>query len=75
VTEHVKGMPEVELGTVVTATLPTEEVKQQVAYEGLGYCVYTLVPANKIEDPTLRSLWKAARKSMQDIVVWLDGVK
>jgi hypothetical protein len=72
VLEHMKGMPEVELGTVVTEMTPTEEVKQQVSIEGLGYCIYTLIPANKIEDPTLRSLWKVARKAMQDIVVWLN---
>lgn len=73
VIEHMKGMPEVELGAIVTNVLPTEEVSQQVSIEGLGYCIYTLIPANKIEDPTLRSLWKIARKAMQDIVVWLDA--
>ncbi|MHC4296476.1 MAG: hypothetical protein ACYS7Y_04175 [Planctomycetota bacterium] len=49
--------------------LETAELRDQwVAYEGLGYCIYEIIPASKIADPKLRTLWTRARKAMQDIV-------
>lgn len=43
-----------------------------IAYEGLGYCVYSLIPSERIEDEKLKALWVQAREAMQDVVEYLE---
>ena len=72
-----RGMPEM----VPPAPLPQNhqltlhEIRdEQIAYEGLGYCIYELISAEKIEDKELAKLWKAARCAMQDVVEYLETI-
>jgi hypothetical protein len=72
--DQVKDMPVVQpppdlpAGKIDTADL----WNQWIAYEGLGYCIYDIVPASKIQDPKLATLWRKARKAMQDIVEYMQ---
>ncbi len=43
-----------------------------VAYEGLGVCIYELIPAHRIADPELRLLWRKARRAMKAVVDCLE---
>jgi len=43
-----------------------------IAYDGLGFCVYTAIPAEKIADKELRRLWQEARAALQQIVEYLE---
>lgn len=54
--------------------LSTGAIKAQVCYEGLGFCIYSYIRADKIADPQLRELWVKARATMQEIVGYLDQV-
>jgi hypothetical protein len=49
-------------------------VKAQVSYEGLGFCIYSFIRADRIADARLRELWSKARATMQEIVHYLDQV-
>jgi hypothetical protein len=74
VLDKTRGMPSIDppeplpSGSIDLATL-----KHHVAYEGLGYCIYELIPSRKINDEKARSLWRKARQAMQAIVEYLDG--
>jgi len=76
VIDDVKGMPKIQPpGSLPDGLLETKELRDQwVAYEGLGYCIYEIVPAAKIKDPKLRAMWKKARRAMQDIVERMEEV-
>jgi hypothetical protein len=54
--------------------LPTGVIKAQVSYEGLGFCLYSFIKAERIADPQLRELWAKTRAGMQEIVMYLDKV-
>jgi hypothetical protein len=47
--------------------LTNEEVYEKVSYEGLGFCVYTYIPADRIKDQKLKELWKECRATMRQI--------
>jgi hypothetical protein len=49
-------------------------VKEQVSYEGLGYTIYSYIPADRIDDPELKKLWREARVAMQRVVEYLENV-
>lgn len=75
VLDKIKGMPDIDppeplpLGLVDAAT-----VKDYVAYEGLGFTIYSFIPADRIPDPELRRLWREARAAMQKVVEYLEDV-
>jgi len=53
--------------------LETWEIRDHyVAYEGLGYCVYTYIPVGKIADPKLKKLWHEARVAMRRVVEHME---
>ena len=52
--------------------LTNQEVGICVAYEGLGFAIYSLIPSNKIKDRHLAQLWRKARNEMQKIVEYLE---
>lgn len=69
------GMADIEL----PEPLPREpvsagQVKDIVSNEGLGFAVYSYLPAKRITDPKLRKLWQKARTAMQCIVEYLEDV-
>lgn len=68
-----KGMPPVyPPSNLPQGPLSTGVVKAQVSYEGLGFCIYSFIKADRIADPHLRELWTQARVTMQEIVGYLD---
>ncbi len=75
VLDKMKGMPDINppeplpSGPVNAAT-----VKDHVAYDGLGYTIYTFIPAERISDPELRRLWREARTAMQKVTDYLEEV-
>ena len=52
--------------------ITNEEVRDQVAYEGLGFSIYSWIPCNKIKDKQLATLWKKARAEMQKVVEYIE---
>lgn len=73
VDEREPGMPVLEEAKRATGSLSVRDVRDQVAYEGLGYCIYDLVPAGRIQDKRLRRLWSEARNAMLRIVNYLEN--
>lgn len=68
-----KGMPPIcPPSTLPAGSLSAGRIKEQVSYEGLGFCIYGFIRADKIADPKLRELWVQARSTMQEIVHYLD---
>jgi len=43
-----------------------------VAYEGLRFCIYSPIPANRIADPKLRNLWTEAHRAMGEVIGYLE---
>jgi hypothetical protein len=68
------GLPAVTPpGDLPEGLISSQELRDQwVAYEGLGFCVYSLIPVRKLDDAELRALWRKARQAMQDIVDYLE---
>ena len=52
--------------------LSNEQVYEQMSYEGLGFCIYHLIPANRIKDRKLKKLWADARTALGKIKDYLD---
>ena len=46
---------------------------EQIAYHGLGFCIYSYIPPEKIEDIPLRKLWQRAQRAMREIVIYLES--
>ncbi len=77
ITDVVSGMPPIQPPPDLPRDrkLSAGEVRDDyVAYEGLGYCIYTYIPHQKIADAKLVKLWQRARAAMQDIVEYLETV-
>ena len=76
VLDNIKGMPKLEPPGELPdgdRCLSMAEIRDQyVAYEGLGFCIYEYIPSEKIEDPTLRSLWVRAQEAMRSVVTWME---
>lgn len=51
--------------------LSTEDLLDYVRYEGIPECIWGLIPYEKIEDTTLRELWKEAREGIKKVVEYL----
>jgi len=69
------GMPDLPKAKPVKATAPKltgREVYDKVQEDGLGHCIYDLIPADKISDKRLRILWKKARLSLRAVVDCLE---
>ncbi len=49
----------------------TEIIEEQVNHEGLGFCVLTLIPPERVEDQKLKVLWEKTKKSMRAIQRYL----
>jgi hypothetical protein len=68
-----KGMPPLSPPDALPpGPLLTSVVKEQVSYEGLGFCIYSLIKSDRITDPVLRELWARARATMQEIIICLE---
>jgi len=70
-----KGMPPVSPPEPLpNGPISASIVKDVVSYEGLGFTLYSYIPADRIDDPVLRKLWVEARAAMQTIVEYLEEV-
>lgn len=68
-----KGLPEIDQpGELPAGQMTTPAVFNHVSYEGLGFCIYHLIPADKIKDTKLRKLWTDARVALGKIKEYLD---
>lgn len=70
VLDDIKGMPPIEPPAMdwPKGRLSTETIRDEISYGGLGYCIYSLIPTNRITDPKLKKLWVEARRAMQKVV-------
>lgn len=67
-----KGMsPVCPPAALPTGQLSVGTVRARVSYDGLGFCIYSLIPAARIADSQLRELWMKARATMKEIVTLL----
>lgn len=48
------------------------ELREIVAYEGLGFCIHQYIPPGKIKSKTLQDLWRKAKKAMTAVVIEMD---
>ena len=66
VLDQPRGMPQIlppaALPTGVDMT--TREVQEQVAYHGLGFCVYSFILPARVKDRRLRRLWRETQDAM-----------
>lgn len=68
-----KGMPKIDdPGPLTSGKVNKSDILDHMAYEGLGYCLWDYIPPERIEDAKLRTLWRKARRAMQDIVEYLE---
>lgn len=51
--------------------LSNDDVKDEISFEGLGYTIYSYIPASRLADKELAKRWLAARQSMQEVVEYL----
>lgn len=75
VLDKTKGMPNIgPPNDLPCGPVDSVTVKHVVAYEGLGYAIYSYIPVGRISDPQLRKLWRDARAAMQKVVEHLEEV-
>ena len=68
-----KGLPEVlPPNGIPDGQLTRDQVRDLVAYEGLGFCVYEYISSGRIRDGKLRKLWIEARRGLANVVEALD---
>ena len=65
-----KGMPKLEEPEELPdkpKTLNISHLSEIVAYEGLPYCVFEYIPADRIKDKKLAGMWKEAQELLSEI--------
>jgi hypothetical protein len=73
VNDPTKGMPKIDdPGPLPSGKLSVEEVQDQIAYHGMGYCLWDYIPPGRIKDAKLQTLWRAARRNMLNIVEYFE---
>lgn len=75
--DDLPGMPKVEQPDPLPRSrkLEAAEVRDYVAYEGLGYCVFEYFPSGKIADERLATLWSEARVALRKVIDYLETVR
>ena len=71
ISDKVAGMPETTLPEPNENELSNEELKVEISYNGLGYCIFEYIQPNQILDEELRKLWIDAKEKIKDVVVYL----
>lgn len=72
INDPTKGMPKIEDPGPLPDRLTAEEVQDQIAYHGIGYCIWDYIPAARIRDAKLQTLWREARRVLVNIVEYLE---
>jgi len=76
VLDRYRGLPEIRPpGPFPPGQFDTVTVREYTSYEGLGFCIYSLIPANRIKDQQLRKLWSNARAAMQKVQEFIYDVR
>ena len=66
-----KGMSTPQPPEPFTTRVSAYEIRDAIAYEGLGFCIHSYILPQKIADDNLRRLWVQANKSLQSVVDYL----
>lgn len=75
VLDKVKGMPSIDPpDELPQGSIDAETVKLIVTYEGLGFTIYSYIPAERISDSHLRKLCRDARAAMQKVAEYLETI-
>ncbi len=76
VNDHEHGLPDTSESITIPKEqqLTAEEVRDTIAYEGLGYCIYGIIRPNCISDSQLRKLWLQARASLYNVITYLETI-
>jgi hypothetical protein len=74
VLDPVKGLPKSMPPEPVPRDhkMTNREIQDYVLYEGLGFCVYSLISSDRIRDKRLAKLWSQSRAAMQKVVEYLE---
>ncbi len=73
IVDKVKGMSfDMAPEPLASESLDALAVKDLVGYEGLGFSIYSYIPAGRINDLQLRALWQDARIAMQKVTEYLE---
>lgn len=68
-------LPEISCpGPLPDGPVDADAIREHIQYEGLGFCVYHLIPPARVKDPALRKLWKSAREAMQRVTMYLYDI-
>ena len=75
--DDLPGMPPVEQPEPLPRgrKLDSAEVRDYVAYEGLGFCVYEYISSGRITDKRLAVLWEESRVALRKVVDYLETVR
>jgi hypothetical protein len=68
-----KGMPKIAYPSRPCKNMSVEDVKEQVEYHGLGFCLYNYIYPENIKDKKLVKMWKNTAEQMREIVRYLYG--
>jgi hypothetical protein len=49
------------------------EIEHQISYNGLGHCIWSLIPEDRIQDQILRRKWDTARRAMESVLYHLEN--
>lgn len=74
INDTTKGMPKIEYPeplSCIPGLLTIEDISNQCAYEGMPFCVYEYIPANRIEDKKLAKMWSEASKKLIEITHYI----
>jgi len=72
--DHKKGMPDIEYPEPIgTTTLSNSEIKENIEYHGLGYCIFYYISSKKIQDAELAEKWKKAKEAILAVQDYLYG--
>jgi len=68
-----KSLPNVDVPSIIEPgqKLNKEELRDHICYEGLGFCIQTLISADKIEDTEICEQWKIVQDEMDKLVTIL----
>ena len=73
VNDEIKGMPKLHPpDDVPKSRITASQLREYIEYEGLGFCIYQYIPAERILNKRLAILWRKARIALAKIVDYLE---
>ena len=68
-----RGMPKVHYPDTILQNMSIEDVRLNIEYHGLGFCLYNYIYPENIKDKKLAKMWKSTTEQMREIVKYLYG--